>query len=146
MDGLTDTNILLRGAQPLHPMHVAAAQAVDILIEQGQRFAVAMQNVAEFWNVATRPSQHNGLGWSTDDTARAVAKIERDFKILYEDAGCLATWKELITTHKVCGVKVHDARLVAVMKCHGIRRILTFNTADYARYPEIEAIHPESVQ
>jgi antitoxin ParD1/3/4 len=32
------------------------------------------------------------------------------------------------------GVKVHDARLVAMMNIHGIRRILTFNTDDFLRF------------
>jgi len=39
---------------------------------------------------------------------------------------------------------VHDARLVAMMNVHGVRRILTFNTSDFARF-EIEALHPSAV-
>jgi predicted nucleic acid-binding protein len=42
------------------------------------------------------------------------------------------------------GSKVHDAKLVATMKVHGIGRILTFDTEDFARY-DIEAIHPASL-
>jgi predicted nucleic acid-binding protein len=42
------------------------------------------------------------------------------------------------------GSKVHDAKLVATMKVHGIGRILTFDTEDLARY-DIEAIHPASL-
>jgi predicted nucleic acid-binding protein len=39
-------------------------------------------------------------------------------------------------------VKVHDARLVAAMKAHGIGRILTFNGEDFERYPDIEVVIP----
>lgn len=46
--------------------------------------------------------------------------------------------------HRVIGSKVHDAKLVAAMNVNGVRRILTFNTEDFARY-EIEAIHPSSL-
>jgi predicted nucleic acid-binding protein len=53
-------------------------------------------------------------------------------------------WKRLVVRHSVLGSKVHDARLVATMNVHGIRRILTFNTADFARY-DIEAVHPVSI-
>jgi hypothetical protein len=35
-------------------------------------------------------------------------------------------------------------RLVATMNVHGIRRILTFNTGDLARY-DIQAVHPRSL-
>jgi hypothetical protein len=31
------------------------------------------------------------------------------------------------------------------MKAHGIGKILTFNVQDFARYKEIEALHPETV-
>jgi predicted nucleic acid-binding protein len=44
----------------------------------------------------------------------------------------------------VIGGQVYDARLVAAMIMHGVRRILTFNTGDFARYG-IEVIHPSAV-
>jgi predicted nucleic acid-binding protein len=53
-------------------------------------------------------------------------------------------WKSLILKHSVLGSKVHDAKLVATMKVHGIGRIRTFDTEDFARY-HIEAIHPASL-
>ncbi len=46
--------------------------------------------------------------------------------------------------HQVSGTKVHDAKLVAAMHVHGIGKILTFNTADFAR-SEIDAIHTLAV-
>ena len=46
---------------------------------------------------------------------------------------------------RVSGVQVHDARLAAVMKAHGIARIVTFNVADFTRFPEIEAVHPGEI-
>jgi predicted nucleic acid-binding protein len=49
-----------------------------------------------------------------------------------------------VVRHGVLGSRVHDARLVASMNVHGIRRILTFNTGDFARY-DIEAVHPSSL-
>ena len=36
-------------------------------------------------------------------------------------------------------------RLVAAMRVHGVKRILTFNAKDFARYVAIEAVHPRSV-
>jgi predicted nucleic acid-binding protein len=45
----------------------------------------------------------------------------------------------------VSGVQVHDARLVAAMRVHGVKRILTFNERDFARYADVEAVHPRSV-
>jgi hypothetical protein len=53
--------------------------------------------------------------------------------------------ERLVVQHRIIGLKVHDAKLVgAAMNVNGVRRILTFNTEDFARYG-IEAIHPPSL-
>ncbi len=49
-------------------------------------------------------------------------------------------WRRLVVLHEVKGVKVHDARLVASMRIHSIRHIVTFNEADFRRYPDIVAV------
>ena len=50
-------------------------------------------------------------------------------------------WRRLLVTHGVSGVQVHDARLAAAMRVHGVKRILTFNDRDFTRFTHIEAIH-----
>jgi hypothetical protein len=40
---------------------------------------------------------------------------------------------------------VHDARLVALMMCSGVKNILTLNKRDFARYAEVIASSPEDV-
>jgi predicted nucleic acid-binding protein len=54
-------------------------------------------------------------------------------------------WRRLLVEHGVSGVQVHDARLTAAMRVHGVKRILTFNDRDFARYTDIEPIHPRTV-
>lgn len=53
MSTLVDTNILLRAAQPSHPMHQAAVDAVAILRQQGESLCLVPQIVYEFWVVCT---------------------------------------------------------------------------------------------
>jgi hypothetical protein len=55
-----DTNILLRSAQPTHPLCAQATQAVSKLIRQKDAVFFCSQNIAEFWNVATRSADLNG--------------------------------------------------------------------------------------
>ena len=50
-----------------------------------------------------------------------------------------------VTEFRVTGAKVHEARLAALMQAHGTGRMLTFNVADFARYPDVEAIHPDNL-
>jgi predicted nucleic acid-binding protein len=103
-----------------------------------------LQNLSEFWNVVTRPSANNGLGFSVEVAPAEVEKIERFLAVLPDTPSVYSEWKRLVVNRRVTGSKVHDAKLVATMNVDGIRRILTFNTADFARY-EIEAVHPSSV-
>jgi predicted nucleic acid-binding protein len=62
--------------------------------------------------------------------------------LLPDDAKVYAAWRALIATHDVRGVQVHDAKLAAAMLAHDVVHLLTFNGADFARYPRIEAVHP----
>jgi len=73
---LVDTNILLRSAQPNHPLCSQATHAVAKLIRQKQAVFFCPQNIAEFWNVATRPAELNGLGLSHEEVLPEVSSIE----------------------------------------------------------------------
>ena len=52
---VVDTNILLRSAQPNHPLCSQATFAVAKLLRQNDSVFFCAQNIAEFWNVATLP-------------------------------------------------------------------------------------------
>lgn len=103
------------------------------------------QNIAEFWNVATRPADKNGLGLSHEEVRQEVSSIESMLTLLPESPAIYPTWKAIVNDHKVRGVKVHDARLAAIMAVYSVESILTFNDADFKRYTKIKAIHPSSI-
>ena len=142
MSVFVDTNVLLRSVQPSHPMHDSAVRSVAALIREGEPVVITPQIVAEFWNVATRPAEHNGLGWSHQQTLDEVVKIEGFFSLLIESMEVYSEWKRLVVAYGVTGVQAHDARLVAAMNVYRINRILTFNAQDFAWYNEVEAIRP----
>ena len=141
MSVFVDTNVLLRSVQPTHPSHGAAVRSVARLIREGESLVVTPQIIAEFWNVATRPTDKNGLGFSPDTVTAEVAKIEEFCSIVAESIDVYTEWKRLIAMHEVRGVHAHDARLVAAMNVYGIRRILTFNGDDFGRY-RIDVVAP----
>jgi hypothetical protein len=68
------------------------------------------------------------------------------FLLLPDSMETFREWRRLVVQHNVIGAKVHDTRLVATMKVHGLDRILTFNMQDFIRYEGVTAIHPESVR
>jgi len=144
MSVLVDTNVLLRRTQPDHSSHAVAVESVARLLESGEAVYFTLQNIAEFWNVATRPAGNNGLGFAIAVALREVENIERALTLLPEAPAAYAAWKSLVVKHNVLGSKVHDTRLVAAMMVHGVPRILTFNTSDFDRY-DVEAVHPASL-
>ena len=142
---LVDTNILLRSAQPSHPLCPQATHAVSKLIRQKDSVFFCAQNIAEFWNVATRPVSANGLGMSGKDALGEINNIENLLTLLPDVPGVYAEWKRIVAHHDVQGVKVYDARLVALMNIYAINNVLTFNDADFKRYGRITALHPSSL-
>ena len=142
---LVDTNVLLRSVQPSHPLCSQATHAVARLIRENEAVFICAQNVAEFWNVATRPVESNGLGLSHEEVLREVNSIENLLTLLPDTPAIYATWKQIVQNHRVQGVKVYDARLVAVMTVYGVESVLTFNFADFKRYSNITALHPSSM-
>lgn len=142
---LVDTNVLLRSAQPNHSLCAQAAHAVSTLIRQRDTVFFCSQNIAEFWNVATRPADLNGLGLSHEEVLLEISSIEKLLTLLPDIPAIYPAWKETVRNHKVEGVKVYDARLVAIMSVYSVESVLTFNTADFKRYNNITALHPSSM-
>jgi predicted nucleic acid-binding protein len=142
---LVDTNILLRSAQPNHPLSSQATRAVSKLLRQKYSVFFCPQNIAEFWNVATRPAGRNGLGLSYEQVLREVASIEESLTLLPDVPAIYAAWKRIVQDYKVQGVKVYDARLVAVMSVYAVETLLSFNSEDFQRYELVTALHPAAV-
>jgi predicted nucleic acid-binding protein len=140
-----DTNILLRSAQPGHALCPQATHAVSKLLRQNETVCFCPQNIAEFWNVATRPAELNGLGYSQAEVLHEVANIEALLTLAPDVPGIYLEWKRIVKEGKVQGVKVYDARLVAVAAVHGVGAILTFNDADFKRFRNIKVLHPSSM-
>jgi len=141
---LVDTNVLLRRTQRLYETHIAALQSVAHLLARGEPVYFTPQIIAEFWNVATRPVANNGLRLSLAEVLAEMEKIEGLLILLPDVPALYEEWKRLVARHSVRGVKVHDARLVAAMNVHGVRRLLTFDPGDFVRYG-IEVIQPASL-
>jgi len=139
---LVDTNVLLRFVQPSHSMHSAAVSVVNLLRTRDEILCVVPQVLYEFWVVATRPVQSNGLGMSAAAADSDLAKIMQRFRLIRDERAIFEPWRRLVTQYQVLGKNAHDARLVAAMQRHGITHIVSFNGDDFKRYPGITAIDP----
>jgi predicted nucleic acid-binding protein len=142
---LIDTNVLLRLTQPQHPHCAVAERAIHILRTRNETLHVTPQNLMEFWAVATRPADENGLGMTMEIAAAELAAFRRLFPLLPETASVFQEWERLVTVHRVSGKSTHDAHIVAAMRVYGINTIMTFNVQDFVRYSSISAVHPATV-
>jgi predicted nucleic acid-binding protein len=143
---LIDTNILLRLSKQDDPQHDLVQRALENLDNQGAGLYFSLQNIAEFWNVCTRPVDRNGYGLSIDETILRVEAIEHTMTLLPENERVYSLWRGIVAANHVRGVQVHDARLAALMQSHGVTHILTLNQPDFVRYAEIQAVYPSQVQ
>lgn len=143
MSFAVDTNVLLRSIDDGHVAQSTARDGLLALRDRGEAVSIFPQNLVEFWAVATRPLESNGLGWSVDRASQELADLKKLFVVRVDIESILAEWKKLVIRHRVIGKQVHDAHLVASMLVHGVTHLLTFNTDDFKRYHEITAINPQ---
>jgi predicted nucleic acid-binding protein len=104
------------------------------------------QNLVEFWNASTRPANANGLGFSPEQAARYVDRFQTLLRLVPETPEIFPSWRRLVLEHRVSGIQVHDARIVAAMRVHQVNKILSFDLDDFTRYSGITVVHPAEVR
>jgi len=145
MKYLVDTNILLRLVQKNSPMHLDTQRAILMLKKQGDFLCIIPQNIIEFWAVATRPVDKNGLGLSITQAEEESEKLKKIFMLELDTPQIFTEWKSLVIKYQVMGKQVHDARLAAAMLAHNITHLLTFNVDDFKRFSDIVVADPCSI-
>jgi predicted nucleic acid-binding protein len=142
---LADTNVLLRLIKTNDPEFPLVRGAVRALKARGERLCYVPQNIVEFWNVCTRPTDRNGYGLLPRDADERARRVERAFTFLPENELIHPEWRRLVLAHAVPGAQVHDARLVAAMHVHGVTHLLTLNVRDLSRYLGITVVHQQTI-
>lgn len=142
---LLDTNIVLRFSNPADAQHELVTNAVAAVLARGDECYLAAQILIEMWVVATRPTDVNGLGWSTTYTRNVIDQLMQRFPMAEEAPQLFPTWLELVSTHKISGKRTHDIRIVALMKTAAIHHIITLNPNDFSNIPDIKVVHPRDI-
>jgi predicted nucleic acid-binding protein len=138
---LVDTNILLR-SHPSDPRYLMLSGALAKLRVDRELLCIAPQNLVEYWVVATRPLENRGLGMQLAASVAEMQRLRKSFHVLEGLPGVADAWEKLVGKYLVLGKQAHDANLVATMLVHGVKRILTFNRADFKRFPGINVMNP----
>ena len=144
-DYLADTNIVFRWATPADPQYALCIAAVESLYEAGHTLYITPQILTEFWALATRPIEANGLGLSIASVRNTVQIIRDTFVLLPELPEIYPNWLALAEQYEVIGRQVYDTRLVAVMQVYGITHILTLNGTHFRRFEGIIIVSPHEM-
>jgi predicted nucleic acid-binding protein len=142
---LLDTNVVMRFCNPSDVQHQIATDAISHLLMRSDECLLAPQIIVEFWVVATRPYQVNGLGWDVEQTRSTINQLLDRFPLLEESPQIFPNWLNLVTSSRVMGKRTHDARIVATMLANGITHLLTFNPSDFAGISSIKITHPQDL-
>lgn len=142
---LLDTNVVMRFCNPSDVQHQLATDAISRLLLQSNECLLATQVIIEFWVVATRPTQVNGLGWTIEQTRSTIDQLLDRFPLLEESPQIFPNWLNLVTTNRVMGKRTHDARIIAAMLANGITHLLTFNPSDFTGISSITTICPQDL-
>ena len=123
-------------------MYDDVARSVSILATRRDELHVVAQNLIEFFAVATRPIVNNGLGLSIAQTEVEISRLKNLFALVPDTPEIFSEWERIVLQYQVSGMQVHDARLVAAMKVHGLSNLLTFDVGDFKRFTEITVVNP----
>jgi predicted nucleic acid-binding protein len=96
----------------------------------------------EFWVVATRPIEVNGLGMTAEATDEAITDILTISAVADEPNDMATRWREMAVRYGPKGKICHDLRIVALASAHGIDEILTLNQGDLGRFAEVRSVGP----
>jgi len=136
-----DTNVLVYATRPSAAEHAAALAALGRLEGEGSALWVSHQVLREYLAVVTR-AQVSAPALPMTTAITDVRNFRTAFDVAEERASVLDRLLDLLAAHRGGGRQVHDANVVATMLEHGIRRLLTFNSADFQRFAQIIDIEP----
>lgn len=142
---LADTNLWLRFADARSASHQLSLSALSEIPKAGHDICITPQVAVEFWVVATRPLEVNGLGWTSERTDAFLNQVLGRSKMLDDSEQVFSEWRSLVRIHDIKGKRSHDARIAAVMAAYGVQYLLTFNGPDFAVFPHVKVLHPNDV-
>lgn len=118
-----------------------AFQALADLKSAGIEIWLSRQVLREYLATLTRTQIYAAPQPPVVLTAQ-IRQFEVLMKIAEDTAVVTARLLDLLTTIPVGGKQIHDANIVATMQANGISRLLTHNTADFARFAGLISIEP----
>lgn len=136
-----DTNMLVYAHRTDTPWHERAEALVTQLAETRAPWAIPWPCVHEFVSVVTRRYWVPATPLEVALESAEAWLQSPSLILLSETDDHWRTLKNLVTTARIAGPAVHDARIAAICLQHGVSELLTADR-DFSRFPELKTRNP----
>jgi uncharacterized protein len=137
-----DTNVLVYAHRRDSEFHDRAAEAVRQLAESPAPWAVPWPCLHEFYSVVTHPRIYDPPSDRAVAADQIAAWLESPSVVpLSEGAAYWPALSSLLSSAKVTGPLVHDARIAALCLSHGVRELWSADR-DFSRFPRLKVTNP----
>jgi predicted nucleic acid-binding protein len=136
-----DTNILVFANTATAPFHSEAQAALQSIAAPGTELWISRQILREYLATLSRPQSFT-RPVPVATRVVDVIRFQSQFRIAEDGPAVTANLLGLLATIPIGGKQIHDANIVATMQTYGLRRLLTHNTADFARFGAIIQVEP----
>jgi toxin-antitoxin system PIN domain toxin len=137
-----DTNILVYAHREDSPFHSAASERMTKLAEGSATWAIPWPCLHEFLAIVTHPRIYS----PASPLARALDQVDAWIEsptlvLLAEVAEHWSTLRALLAAGRTGGPRVHDARIVALCRQHGVRELWSADR-DFNRFAGLSVVNP----
>jgi uncharacterized protein len=137
-----DSNILVYAHREDSAWHQAAGRAITGLAESDAQWAIPWPCVHEFLAIATHPKIFS----PPTPVPIAVDALEAWFEspsvhLIGEAPGYWEELKSVIRSGRISGGAVHDARIYAICRLHGVGELWSADR-DFTRFKGVRIVNP----
>jgi hypothetical protein len=137
-----DTNILVYAHREESPFHEGAFRRLTELAEGSSGWAIPWPCLHEFLAIVTHPRIYA----PATPLARALDQVDAwlespSLALLSESGAHWQTLRDLFRLGRVTGGRVHDARIAALCRQHGVRELWSADR-DFGRFTGLVAMNP----
>lgn len=137
-----DTNILVYAHREDSEWHHPADECLTRLAESGVPWAIPWPCIHEFVAIVTHPRIYEPPTPLVDAREQVNCWLESPtLSLLSERIGYWEILGALLETSRVKGPQVHDARIAALCKQHGVAELWTADR-DFSRFQDLANINP----
>jgi toxin-antitoxin system PIN domain toxin len=137
-----DTNVLVYAHREDAPWHEAAHRRLTELAEGRTPWAIPWPCLHEFLAIVTHPRIYAPPTPAEAALDQVQAWLESpSLTLLAEAEGYWPELRNALEQGRIAGPQVHDARVAALCRLHGVRELWTVDR-DFGRFPGLSARNP----